>query len=58
MYGTVKSEALVMYFYHIRKGDNVKIFMQLMDLKSYKKVEKSKKDLVVSFYRTVLRANS
>ena len=32
-----KCEALVMYFYHIRKGDNVKICMQMMDLKSNKR---------------------
>ena len=29
---------------YTRYGDHVKIYMQMMDLKSYKKVKKSKKD--------------
>ena len=42
-------------------GDNVKIYMQMMDLESYKKVKKILKKLdllVVSFYETVFRTNS
>ena len=42
MYGTVKAEIMCTQarsssyvFYHTRKGDNVKIYMQMMDLKSY-----------------------
>ena len=31
-------EAPDMYFHHIRKGDNVKIYMQTMDLEYSKKV--------------------
>ena len=31
-------EAPGMYFHHIRKGDNVKIYMQTMDLEHSKKV--------------------
>ena len=39
MYGTEKSEIMCtqvrsfsLYFYHITKGDNVKVYMQMMDL--------------------------
>ena len=39
MYGTEKSEIMCtqvrsfrLYFYHIMKGDNVKIYMRMMDL--------------------------
>ena len=39
MYGTEKSEVMCtqvrsfsLYFYYIMKGDNVKIYMQMMDL--------------------------
>ena len=28
----LRCEALVMYFYHIREGDSVEIYMQMMDL--------------------------
>ena len=45
MYGTEKSEILCtqvrsfsLYFYHITKGDNVKVYMQMMDLEESVKV--------------------
>ena len=53
----VRSSSYVFLTY----GDNVKIYMQMMDLESYKKVKKILKKLdllVVSFYGTVFRTNS
>ena len=45
MYGTEKSEIMCtqvrsfsLHFYHIMKGDNVKIYMQMMDLEHSVKV--------------------
>ena len=45
MYGTEKCEIMctkvrssILYFYHIMKGDNVKIYMQMMDLEYSEKV--------------------
>ena len=45
MYGTEKSEIMCtqvrsfsLYFYHIMKEDNVKIYMQIVDLKYSEKV--------------------
>ena len=45
MYDTEKSEIMCtqvqsfsLYFYHIMKGDNVKIYMQMMDLEYSEKV--------------------
>ena len=45
MYGTEKSEIMCtqvrsfsLYFYHIMNGDNVKIYMQMMDLEYSEKV--------------------
>ena len=45
MYRTEKSEIMCtqvrsfsLYFHHIMKGDNVKIYMQMMDLKYSEKV--------------------
>ena len=66
MYGTVKAEMVCTQvrsssYVFLSYGDNVKIYMQMMDLKSYKKVKKilKKRDLhVVSFYKTVFRTNS
>ena len=68
MYGTEKSEimctqvrSLSLYFYHIIKGDNVKMYMQMMDLEYSEKVFFSLKNwilLVVRFYRTVFSINS
>ena len=66
MYGTVKAEMVCTQvrsssYVFLSYGDNVKIYMQMMDLESYKKVKKflKKRDLhVVSFYETVFRTNS
>ena len=45
MYGTEKSEIMCtqvrsfsLYFYHIMNGDNVKIYMHMMDLEYSEKV--------------------
>ena len=48
MYGTVKAEIVLTQvrsssYVFLPYGDNVKIYMQMMDLKSYKKVEKNLK---------------
>ena len=66
MYGTVKAEMVCTQvrsscYVFLTYGDNVKIYMQMMDLESYKKVKKIFKKLdllVVSFYETVFRTNS
>ena len=66
MYGTVKAEMVCTQvrsssYVFLSYGDNVKIYMQMMDLESYKKVKKFFKKLdlhVVSFYETVFRTNS
>ena len=66
MYGTVKAEMVCTQvrsssYVFLSYGDNVKIYMQMMDLESYKKVKKilKKRDLhAVSFYETVFRTNS
>ena len=66
MYGTVKAEMVCTQmrsssYVFLSFGDNVKIYMQMMDLESYKKVKKilKKRDLhVVSFDETVFRTNS
>ena len=64
MYGTEKSESMctqvwssILYFYHIRKRDNVKIYMQMMDLEYSEKFFFSLKAwilLVVSFLRNCI----
>ena len=41
----LRCEALVCIFYHIMKGDNVKIYMQMVDLEYSEKVFFSLKDL-------------
>ena len=54
----LRCEALVC---NIMKGDNVKIYMQMMDLENLEKVFFSLKNLillVVSFYGTVFSINS
>ena len=45
MYGTEKSEIMCtqvrsfsLYFYHIMNGDNVKIYMHMIDLEYFEKV--------------------
>ena len=66
MYGTVKAEMVCTQvrsssYVFLSYGDNVKIYMQMMDLESCKKVKKTLKKLdlnVVSFYETVFRTNS
>ena len=66
MYGTVKAEMVCTQvrsssYVFLSYGDNVKIYMQMMDLESYKKVKKFFKKLDlhnVSFYETVFRTNS
>ena len=68
MYGTEKSEIMCtqvrsfsLYFYHIMNGDNVKIYMHMIDLEYSEKVFFSLKNrilLVVSFYGTVFSINS
>ena len=66
MYGTIKAEMVCTKvrsssYVFLTCGDNVKIYMQMMDLESYKKVKKIFKKLdlhVVSFYETVFRTNS
>ena len=66
MYGTVKAEMVCTQvrsssYVFLSYGDNVKIYMQMMDLESYKKVKKFLKKLdllIVSFYETVFRTNS
>ena len=65
MYGTIKAEMVCTQvrsssYVFLTYGDNVKIYMQMMDLESYKKVKKILKKLalhVVSFYETVFRTN-
>ena len=49
MYGTVKAEMVCTQvrsssYVFLSYGDNVKIYMQMMDLESYKKVKKSLKN--------------
>ena len=48
MYGTVKAEMVCTQvrsssYVFLTYGDNVKIYMQMMDLESYKKVKKNLK---------------
>ena len=50
MYGTVKAEMVCTQvrsssYVFLSYGDNVKIYMQMMDLESYKKVKKKLKKM-------------
>ena len=50
MYGTVKAEMVCTQvrsssYVFLSYGDNVKIYMQMMDLESYKKVKNLKKEI-------------
>ena len=66
MYGTVKAEMVCTQvrsscYVFLSYENNVKIYMQMMDLESYKKVKKFLKKLdihVASFYEIVFRTNS